>query len=162
MRDRSPGRFYLKGVLHPDDADRAVRLGVDAVVVSNDGGRQLDHALASLDALPASPGRWVGAPRSCSTEASGVGPTSSKGCASRPRRVHRQTLLHGLAVNGATGVRSVLAILRQEMRRAMTLMGAASLDDLGPQWLVREAGHDRPDSVDQRGGGSPPLHSPVR
>ena len=43
----------LKGVLHPDDAHRAADEGVDAVVVSNHGGRQLDGAIAALDALPA-------------------------------------------------------------------------------------------------------------
>ena len=41
----------LKGILHPDDARRAFDLGVDAVVVSNHGGRQVDNAIASLDAL---------------------------------------------------------------------------------------------------------------
>jgi lactate 2-monooxygenase len=41
----------LKGILHPDDARRAVKLGIDAMIVFNHGGRQIDNAIASLDAL---------------------------------------------------------------------------------------------------------------
>lgn len=47
------GRFAVKGILHPDDARRAVEIGADAVIVSNDGGRQLDGAIAAVRALPA-------------------------------------------------------------------------------------------------------------
>lgn len=53
LRDRWPRRLLVKGLLHPDDAERAVSLGVDAVVLSNHGGRQLDAAPAPLDVLPA-------------------------------------------------------------------------------------------------------------
>jgi L-lactate dehydrogenase (cytochrome) len=52
-RDRWPRALVIKGILHPDDAERAVRLGADAVVVSNHGGRQIEPLPASIDALPA-------------------------------------------------------------------------------------------------------------
>src|SRR5256885_5579783 len=52
MRDRWPGKMLVKGVLRADDAARLASIGVDAVVVSNHGGRQLDGAVAGLDALP--------------------------------------------------------------------------------------------------------------
>ncbi len=64
LRERWPRRLIVKGVAHPDDAVRLVRLGVDAIVVSNHGGRQLDGAAASLDlhARPAGePARPTGA-----------------------------------------------------------------------------------------------------
>ena len=53
LREQWPGKLLLKGVERPDDAERAVSVGCDGVVVSNHGGRQLDGAAATLDALPA-------------------------------------------------------------------------------------------------------------
>lgn len=53
LRDRWPRKMLVKGILHPEDAARIAKMGCDAVVVSNHGGRQLDGAVATLDALPA-------------------------------------------------------------------------------------------------------------
>src|SRR5262245_47419703 len=53
LRGRTELPILLKGILHPDDAREAVARGVDGIVVSNHGGRQVDGAIASLDALPA-------------------------------------------------------------------------------------------------------------
>jgi L-lactate dehydrogenase (cytochrome)/(S)-mandelate dehydrogenase len=137
MRDRWPGPFYVKGVLHPDDADRAMRLGADGVVVSNHGGRQLDHARATLDALPAvaaavgNRGEVLldGGVRRGSDVVKAICLGATAVCIGRP-------FLYGLAVDGAAGVASVLEILRQEIQRTMTLMGASSLEELGPHWLA--------------------------
>src|SRR5690606_20902519 len=52
LRDRWPRKLLVKGVEHPDDARKMVAMGVDALWVSNHGGRQLDGAIASADALP--------------------------------------------------------------------------------------------------------------
>ena len=52
LRDRWPGKFVLKGILHPEDAETALALGADGVVVSNHGGRALDSSVATVDALP--------------------------------------------------------------------------------------------------------------
>src|SRR5690606_22476649 len=52
LRERWPGKLVLKGVLHPGDAQRAATLGVDGLIVSSHGGRQLDGAIAPLHALP--------------------------------------------------------------------------------------------------------------
>ena len=53
LRDRWPGPMMLKGVLHPADAEKALSLGIDGIIVSNHGGRQFDAAPASVDVLPA-------------------------------------------------------------------------------------------------------------
>ena len=53
FRERWRGPLVVKGILHPQDAGRAIALGVDGIVVSNHGGRQLESAAASIDALPA-------------------------------------------------------------------------------------------------------------
>jgi L-lactate dehydrogenase (cytochrome)/(S)-mandelate dehydrogenase len=141
MRDRWPGPFYVKGVLHPDDADRAIRLGADGVVVSNHGGRQLDQARATLDALPAVAAAVAGRGEvlldggvrrgTDVVKALCLGATAV--CIGRP-------FLYGLAVDGAAGVTAVLGILREEIQRTLTLMGAESLDQLGPQWLAPATG----------------------
>ena len=52
LRERTKLPIVLKGILHPDDARRAVDAGIDGIVVSNHGGRQVDGAIATLDALP--------------------------------------------------------------------------------------------------------------
>jgi len=53
LRDRWPGKFVLKGILHPEDAERALAMGADGIVVSNHGGRALDSSIGTMDALPA-------------------------------------------------------------------------------------------------------------
>src|SRR4029079_1142958 len=53
LRDRWPGKFVLKGVLHPEDAEKALALGADGIVVSNHGGRALDRSIATIHAAPA-------------------------------------------------------------------------------------------------------------
>jgi isopentenyl diphosphate isomerase/L-lactate dehydrogenase-like FMN-dependent dehydrogenase len=139
MRERWPGRFYVKGVLDPEDATRAVELGADGVVVSNHGGRQLDYALATLDALPAIAAAigdraevlLDGGARRGSDVVKALCLGATAVCIGRP-------FLYGLAVDGAEGVRSVVEIFREEMQRTMTLMGVEGLKELGPQWLVRQ------------------------
>src|SRR5690606_32926723 len=52
LRDRWPGKLVLKGILHPEDAERALAIGADGIVVSNHGGRARDCSIATLEALP--------------------------------------------------------------------------------------------------------------
>jgi L-lactate dehydrogenase (FMN-dependent) and related alpha-hydroxy acid dehydrogenases len=66
------GTFLLKGILHPAEAAEALKHGVDGLIVSNHGGRQLDGAIASLDALPAVIAAVEGACPCCSMAASGA------------------------------------------------------------------------------------------
>ncbi len=77
IRDVWNGPIALKGILPPDDARRAADEGVDAIVVSNHGGRQLDHLQPPSTCCRASSTRWTAASRSSSTPVSGAAPTSS-------------------------------------------------------------------------------------
>ena len=70
VRSLWPGKLIIKGILDVEDARTAAKVGADAIVVSNHGGRQLDGAPSSISALPASPARSAPRPRSCSTAAS--------------------------------------------------------------------------------------------
>ncbi len=135
------GPLVLKGVLHPAEAAEAVARGVDAVIVSNHGGRQLDGAAASIVALPgvveAVGGRIPvlldgGARRGADVvRALCLGATAC--LIGRPQ-------LWGVAVAGQEGVAHVLDIFRREIDRAMGLCGAARLADLGPHLLLRTSG----------------------
>ncbi len=132
------GPLLLKGVLHPDEAKRAAERGVDGVIVSNHGGRQLDGAAASLDALPAvvdaAAGRLSvlldgGVRRGADVvKALALG----AGCClvGRPQ-------LWGLAVAGGAGVRLMLDIFRSEIDRTMGLMGLTTIAEIGPDCLLR-------------------------
>jgi lactate 2-monooxygenase len=85
LRQRTRLPIVLKGVLHADDAHQAVDRGVDGIVVSTHGGRQVDGAIGAVDARPACSRPWPVAFRCCSTAASAAGPTSSRRWPSAPR-----------------------------------------------------------------------------
>lgn len=142
MRERWKGHFSIKGLTEPEDAERAVSIGADGVVVSNHGGRQLDFASGSLDALPdivsAVGGRAEilldGGVRRGSDVVKAVALGARAVLVGRP-------YLYGLAVNGRQGVEAVLGILRREMEGTMRLLGADSIAQLDPSWVKPRAGH---------------------
>lgn len=145
VRQEWSGPLYVKGLLDPDDAAKAVDLGADGVVVSNHGGRQLDSALSSLDALPAIADR-VG-DRAQVLLDGGVrrGTDVVKAlCLGADAVLVGRPYVYGLAARGPAGVSHVLDIFREEIERTMTLMGAGSLDELDRSWLIPAADHTMP------------------
>jgi isopentenyl diphosphate isomerase/L-lactate dehydrogenase-like FMN-dependent dehydrogenase len=129
--------IIVKGVLHPDDARRAVDHGVAGVIVSNHGGRQLDGAIAALDALPGVVDA-VG-DRTTVLFDSGIrrGSDVLKAIALGARAVLLgRPYAYGLAVAGEKGVRDVLLNLISDLDLALGLAGCASLADLGRECLV--------------------------
>jgi len=133
------GPLVLKGIIHPLEAAEAVARGVDGVVVSNHGGRQLDGAAASIDALPAvvaavdgrTPVLLDGGIRRGVDVVKALSVGAAACLIGRPQ-------LWGLAVAGEAGVAHVLALLRQEIDLTMGLMGASRLGDLGQHFLSRQ------------------------
>jgi L-lactate dehydrogenase (cytochrome)/(S)-mandelate dehydrogenase len=138
LRSMWKGPLLLKGILHPKEAAEAVERGVDGVIVSNHGGRQLDGAPASLDALPgvvaAAGGRIPvlidGGIRRGADVLKALALGASLCLIARPQ-------LFGLAVAGEAGVARVLDILRREIDRAMGLLGVRTVAELGPDYLMR-------------------------
>ncbi len=130
------GPLLLKGVLHPEEARLAVEHGVDGLIVSNHGGRQLDGAVASFTALPrvveAVEGRIPVLLDGGIRRGSDVLKALAMGAAccliGRPQ-------LWGLSVAGEAGVTHVLDILRQELDRAMGLAGIDRIASIGPGLL---------------------------
>jgi lactate 2-monooxygenase len=127
----------VKGVLHPDDARRAVELGADGIVVSNHGGRQIDGEVASLDALPAvveAVGRGV--PVLLDSGVRG-GADALKALALGAHAVLiGRPYAYGLALAGERGVRAVIRNFVAELDLTMGLAGCDSVAGLTPDLLV--------------------------
>jgi lactate 2-monooxygenase len=140
LREATRLPLLLKGVLHPDDARRALDHGVDGIVVSNHGGRQVDGALASIDALPAVVEAVDG--RIPVLLDSGVrgGADVFKALALGARAVLiGRPYCYGLAIAGSAGVLDVIQNFRADFDLTLGLSGCASVEDIGPERLVRSA-----------------------
>jgi isopentenyl diphosphate isomerase/L-lactate dehydrogenase-like FMN-dependent dehydrogenase len=132
------GPLLLKGILHPQDASEALARGVDGIIVSNHGGRQLDGAVAALEALPgvveAVDGRVPvlvdGGIRRGSDVVIALALGARACLIGRPH-------LWGLAVAGEAGVAHVFDIFRREIDRVMGLCGISRIADIGPDLLMR-------------------------
>lgn len=136
------GRLWVKGIVHPDDARRAVAAGVDGIIVSNHGGRQLDLAPSAWQMLPAVravvaadfPVLADGGVRSGEDIARAVALGASAVLIGRP-------VLWALAVDGGKGVARLLDRLQRELVVTMRLLGCANIGDLASVRPVRlEAG----------------------
>ncbi len=131
-----PRRLVVKGILRPDDAERAIDNGADAIIVSNHGGRMIDSSVAPFDALPAIAARVRGRIPvlldSGITRGSDVVKALAMGAACV--LVGRATLF-GTAVAGEAGASAVLDMLHDEMLTTMSLIGCPRVADLGPDCL---------------------------
>src|SRR3989454_2367218 len=129
--------MLVKGILRADEAERLAGLGIDAVVVSNHGGRQLDGAVAALTALP--PIVRAGKNRmSVLVDGGGrrgvdVGKALALGA--EGGMLGRATL-YGACAAGEAGAARALEILRDELVRAMQLSGVRSVREIGPDLLA--------------------------
>jgi len=129
--------IVLKGVLHPEDARAAVSHGVAAIVVSNHGGRQIDGAIASLDALPAVveavdgkiPVLLDSGVRGGADAFKALALGASAVCLGRP-------YAYGLAVAGERGVREVVSNVIAELDLTLGLAGCSSVRDATPASVV--------------------------
>ena len=139
LRSEVKGKLLLKGILHPSDVEPAIRAGVDGIMVSNHGGRNLDTIIPTIEALP-----------EIAQQVAGRVPVLVDGGIQRGTDVVKaiargasavligRPYLYALAVGGRKGVARSLAILTDELRYAMALVGAADLQDLGREieWPV--------------------------
>lgn len=136
-RELWKGNFVLKGIMHPGDAVRAHSLGVDGIMVSNHGARQLDSAPSPLEVLP--------------TICQAVGDKMTVMLDGGIRRgLHAlialcmgakfvfqgRPTLYGVTVGGVAGAAKALTIFHREIDISMAQIGATKIADLGPQFLV--------------------------
>jgi L-lactate dehydrogenase (cytochrome) len=137
VRDLWKGRLYVKGVLDPDDAERAIAIGADGVVVSNHGGRQLDHALASLEALPAIRERLGTRGEVLLDGGIRRGSDIIKAlCLGADGVFVGRPYVYGLAAAGGQGVKDVIDLLRADLLRTLVLMGCSGVAELNRSWLI--------------------------
>jgi 4-hydroxymandelate oxidase len=128
--------LVIKGLARADDTRRAVAMGVDGVVVSNHGGRQLDTAIPTIDALPCVAEAAAGRAEVYVDGGVRRGVDVVKALARGARAVLvGRPVLWGLAVDGEHGVARVLEIMRDEIDNAMALCGCPTVADIGPDLL---------------------------
>ena len=158
VRERWPRKLIVKGVSRGDDAARLAKLGVDAIVVSNHGGRQLDGAVASLTALP-----------EVLRGAAGRVPVLLDGGIRRGSDIARalalgahgvllgRATLYGAVAAGSEGAQRALDILHNELLRTMQLCGAPRVQQLTPD-LLRPAGAEAA-QPERQVGRTPAAHA---
>ena len=137
LRERWRRRLLVKGILHPEDALRAAAIGCDGVIVSNHGGRQLDGAVASIDAVPA-----VAAAVGNRIEVlmdggvrRGSDIVKALALGARAVMIGRATL-YGASAAGEAGARRALEILTDELARTMRLCGTRTIAEIDPRVIA--------------------------
>ena len=139
VREQWPGPIVIKGILDVADARDAVAAGADGIIVSNHGGRQLDGALASVEALPA-----IAAAVGDRTTVLMDGGVRSGQDVVRALALGAKACLLGrawalpLAARGGAGVSHALELFRSEITTAMSLTGCTDVAKAGPELLVRD------------------------
>lgn len=136
VRAQWQGKLLLKGVLSPEDAQTAAQIGIDAVVVSNHGGRQLDTSTAPLYVLPEIASRagtmellYDSGVRRGSDVIKAVGLGARMALVGRP-------FIFAAAAAGEEGIRRAVQLLKSEIHRDLALLGSRGLDDLAGRLVV--------------------------
>jgi len=126
--------IVLKGIMTAEDAQRAAAHGVDGIIVSNHGGRQLDGVPATVDVLAEVVAATAGKLDVLMDGGVRRGTDVAKALALGARAVLiGRPCIWGLAVDGETGARQVLMLLREEVENALALLGCPSVDDITPK-----------------------------
>jgi len=137
LREMTSLPVLIKGLLHPEDARAAAARGADGIIVSNHGGRQVDGAIASLDALPPI-AEAVGDEltilfdsgiRSGADVLKALALGADAVCLGRP-------YVWGLALDGQAGVETVLKMVLAELDLTMALCGLTRPEEIGPELLA--------------------------
>jgi isopentenyl diphosphate isomerase/L-lactate dehydrogenase-like FMN-dependent dehydrogenase len=136
LRKTWPRALIVKGILHPTDAEMAIDCGANAVIVSNHGGRNLDSAIATMDALPRIVERINGRAEVYVDGGFRRGTDIAKALALGANAVMvGRAPLWGVAAQGEEGVRLVLEMLAAELSRVLAFAGCSSIADLNPDLL---------------------------
>src|SRR5690606_13757634 len=133
LRDRWPRSLMAKGIMSPEDAEKARSIGLDAIGISNHGGRQLEGSIATIEALPAIraavgpdfPVVFDGGVRSGEHVAKAIAAGASFVLVGR-------AFLYGIAAYGPDNAHVTIELLREEFMATMAQLGAPSLADISP------------------------------
>ena len=138
LREQTRLPIVLKGIVHADDARRAVQAGVDGLIVSNHGGRQVDGAIGALDALPPIreivgsdfPVLFDSGIRTGADVFKALALGANAVCLGRP-------YVWGLALDGQAGVEQIVRCLLAELDLTLALSGYTEVSQLGAESLIR-------------------------
>jgi lactate 2-monooxygenase len=136
LRGLTKLKILLKGVLHPEDASKAVQYGMDGIIVSNHGGRQVDGAIAAVEALPAViaavqnhiPVLMDSGIRSGADIFKALTLGAKAVCVGRP-------YVYGLAIAGQQGVEDVIRNLMAEFELTMSLAGCSQISEINSTFI---------------------------
>lgn len=138
LRDHTRLPILLKGIQHPDDGRKAVDYGMDGIIVSNHGGRQVDGAIGSLDALPEVVEAVAGRIPVIMDSGIRTGADVFKALALGATAVGLgRPWVYGLAIAGEAGVREVIANLKTDFELTMGLSGCRSISEITSEALRR-------------------------
>lgn len=140
LKEKTDLPILLKGILHPEDAKLAIENGIDGIIVSNHGGRQLDGATGAIDALPQIARKVKGripvlfdsGIRRGSDIVKALALGADAVCLGRP-------YIYGLAVGGQAGVEKVLANFIEETKVSLSLSGVSSVKNIADLQLIRQS-----------------------
>jgi L-lactate dehydrogenase (cytochrome) len=138
IRDQWPGKIVVKGIQTVADAHAVVDLGVDGIVLSNHGGRQLDRAPIPFHLLP-DVAREVGSDTEVLLDTgimSGADIVAAIALGARFTLIGR-AYLYGLMAGGEAGVNRAVDILAEQVERTMRLLGVTSLEELTPAHVTQ-------------------------
>jgi lactate 2-monooxygenase len=140
LRERTKLPIVLKGIVHPDDARRAVEAGMDGIVVSNHGGRQVDGSIGTLDALPGVAEAIDGQiPVLLDSGVRGGADVFKALALGASAVLIGRPYVYGLAVAGEPGVREVLSNFMADFDLTMGLAGCGSVEGIDRETLVPAA-----------------------
>ena len=143
LRDLWKGPLMIKGVHLPEDAAKAVSMGVDAVILSNHGGRNLDGAVSPIEILPEIVAEVGGKTDIIIDSGIRRGSDVLKALALGAKAVlSGRCALYGASVAGAAGVEHALTLLRKELDTSMGFTGCRTVAEIGPRavWMGPEGG----------------------
>ena len=138
IRSMWPGKIVIKGVQTVEDSKRLIDLGVDGVLLSNHGGRQLDRAPVPFRLLPEVV-REVGKDATIMVDTgimNGADVVAAVALGAKFGLVGRASL-YGLMAGGEAGVAKTIEILSEQVRRTMQLLQVETIDELGPQHVTQ-------------------------
>ena len=131
LRDIFPGKLFIKGIMRADDAEQAIEHGVDGIVVSNHGGRNMDSAPAPIQVLPeivkAVDGRMTVIVDSGVRRGSDIVKCMALGA---DAVLAGRATLYGTAAGGEAGATKAINILKNEMKRTMAYIGKQRVADI--------------------------------
>ncbi|QBR03687.1 alpha-hydroxy-acid oxidizing protein [Paraburkholderia pallida] len=140
LRDLWPHTLLIKGISRADDAERCIAFGADGVILSNHGGRQLDSAIAPLEALSETADRIAAPVLIDSGVRRGSDVVKAVALGAKAVLLGRATL-YGLAADGQRGVESVLSIMKREIDTTLAQIGCPDVEQLTRDFVSTPQSH---------------------